>query len=353
MARFFNKRSQKIGTAPGTPVFVGNKRLETSRMEALIYKEKGIETKEIDFEDYIKADGSEKLYWLNITGIHDVELIQKIALHYKLHILLVEDILNTTQRAKFEEYEDYMYLVLKMLHFDEKTESLESEQVSIVLFNDKLITFQEIPDDVFGPIRERLDKPQAKIRKRGMDYLAYALMDSIVDRYILIIEQFGDRIEMLEDNLLRHPEESHLNKINLYKREINFLRKTIRPVREMVIQFRKSEQDTVKKETVPYLADLEDHVTQATEAIEIYKDMLNDLLNTYNSSMNNKLNDILRVLTIFSVIFIPLTFLAGIYGTNFEYLPELNYKFAYPVFWGVLVIIAIGMIVYFKRKRWL
>ena len=354
MARFLKKRLEKKGTAPGTLVFVGTQKVEETQLEFVAYNANDIiESEKVRIDDLTKIQKPGYNGWLNVVGVHDARLVEQIGNHFGLHPLLQEDVLNTGQRPKFEEFSDHLFMVIKLLHFDKESELIESEQISLIVVKERLISFQEIPRDVFDPIRERLLRPTTKIRHRTSDYLAFAMLDAISDRYMEIIETFGERIERIEEELLRHPRKELLEKINLYKKEINFLRKTIRPVRELVSRFKRSDSDLIDDSTIPYLNDLEDHITHATEAIEIYKEMLNDQIDMYNSALNNKLNDIIRVLTIFSVVFIPLTFLAGIYGTNFEYLPELKYHYAYPIFWGVLIVVALAMIYFFKKRKWM
>ena len=353
MARFLTNRNEKIGTAPGSLVFVGEKRTDKVQLDFLSYDAETIFEKEIEnISEVAKLIDPKQVAWLNLVGLHDVATIEQVGGQFDIHPLQLEDILNTAQRPKFEETDANVFIQIRMLHLKEDN-TLYTEQLSMLLQNNLLISFQEIPQDVFDPLRERLFRPTTKIRHRKNDYLAFAMLDAVVEQYVFIIEKFGERIEQLEDQLLQKPQNTHLEQINLYKREINFLRKTVRPARELVSQFKRSDALLMQESTQPYLRDLEDQIVLATEAIELYKDMLNDLLNLYNSALNNRLNDILRVLTIFSVVFIPLTFLAGIYGTNFEHIPELHYKYAYPIFWVVLVLVALGMVWYFKRKKWL
>lgn len=354
MARFLKKQNTKLGAAPGALVFVGKQRVEKVNTNVLIYNSK--EVKEFKKYQLREANFSEYpnyIKWYNIVGLHKSDIINQYGIQFKIHNLTQEDILNTSQRPKFEEHEEYLFIVLKVLHFDTKLEAIDTEQISFIITTDTLITFQEIEEDVFNPIRDRLLRPTTKIRHRNSDYLAFALLDTIIDHYIFVIERFGEGIEKLENELLDKPTNEHLQKIHAYKKEINFLRKTIRPVRELISSFIKSESELINEDTFPFLKDLDDHIIQATEAIEIYKDMLNDQLDIYNSAIGNKLNDIMRVLTIFSVVFIPLTFLAGIYGTNFEYLPELKFRYAYPIFWIVMIVVAVGMIAFFKKRKWL
>jgi magnesium transporter len=342
-----------MGTAPGSLIFVGDRKEDHPIIDAIAYNPESTKTYEhIEVADLkgIQSDGT--VCWINLTGLHDPLVIENIGKVFDLHALMLEDILNTYQRPKYEEFDNCIYLVLKMLQYDTQNTSVGAEQVSIIIGNNWLFTFQEKEGDVFDPVRNRLIRPTTKIRHRNSDYLAFALIDTIVDQYVHITEQIGEKIELLEQSLLKAPAPEHLDEIDLYKREINYLRKTIRPVIEMVTQYKKSESELIDEKTLPYLSDLEDHVVQAAEAIEIYREMLNDQLDIYNAGLSNRLNDIIRVLTIFSVVFIPLTFLAGIYGTNFKYLPELEFQYAYPIFWGVLIVLALGMITYFKIKKW-
>ncbi|MEM6831603.1 MAG: magnesium/cobalt transporter CorA [Bacteroidota bacterium] len=354
MARFLKKRTEELGKAPGSLVFVGEKKIEKTQIEVIQFNSEQIEVhKDPTMADLENFKSSSDISWIRVSGIHDTEVVRKIGEVFDLHILLLEDISNTDQRPKYEEFDHHLFLVLKILGERTETQEVISEQFSLVVGKEYLITFQEAHTDVFKGVRDRLLRPTTKIRHRKSDYLAYALMDAIADRYILIIERFGEQVESLEQALIANANSSHLAKLYEYKREINFLRKTIRPVRELVIGYKNSESDLIADPTISYIKDLEDHIVHATEAVETYQVMLNEQLNLYQSITNNRLNDILRVLTIFSVVFIPLTFLAGIYGMNFKYLPELNYRYAYPMFWATLILIAALMMGYFKRKKWL
>lgn len=354
MARFIINNAEQVGRAPGSLIFVGDQKVDKPALEAIEFDPNTAHAiHEVELSQIPEIKQNEHVSWLDITGLHDTSIIQRVGEVFDLHLLIQEDILNTGQRPKCEEYDNCIFLVLKMLRIDKDNGHITAEQLSMVVGHNYLLSFQEEHEDVFEAVRERLLRPTTKIRQRKSDYLAYALMDAVVDKYILIIEQFGDKIEQLEHELITAAKPSHLEKIYNYKREINFLRKTVRPVRELVMEYKTAESDLIEERTMSYIKDLEDHVMYATEAIETYQVMLNDQLNLYQSTINNRLNDILRVLTIFSVVFIPLTFLAGIYGMNFKYLPELEYRYAYPTFWAVLIGITAIMLGYFKRKRWL
>jgi magnesium transporter len=354
MARFFKKREEIKGLSPGSLIFIGNQKVDNIRIRVIDYD--GSQLKEDELKD-IAAGAAFKqtntVTWINIDGLHDHTVMKAIGQTFDLHPLLLEDIMNTGQRPKFEEFENCLFLVLKMLRYDKEKKMIYAEQLSLVLGDTFLLTFQEQPGDVFEPVRERIRKQKARIRASGIDYLAYALLDTVVDNYIFIIERLGEQIEDIEEEVLEKAEPAVMEKINAFRREMNFLRKSVRPAREAIIQLSKLDSELINDQTAPFLKDLQDLITQASEAIDTYRDMLSDQLNLYNSVVGNRMNDIMKVLTIFAAIFIPLTFIAGIYGTNFEYLPELKFKYSYFFFWGILLSVAGVMLLYFKKKKWL
>ena len=353
MARFLKKREQNRGQSPGALIFIGNQKVESVQTRVIDYDAVNMTEHELlDIKDGSHFKKTETVTWLNINGLHDTEIIKDVGMAFELHPLVMEDILNTGQRPKIEEFDSYIFIVLKMILFDKKTEMIVNEQLSIILGDNFLLTFQEQPGDVFDPVRERIRKQKSRIRGSGTDYLAYALLDTVVDNYIYIIELIGEKIEDLEEVILSGDDTSVMEKINSFKREINYLRKSIRPAREAILHLSRIDSDLIHENTIPFLKDLQDLISQATEAIDTYRDLLTDQLNIYNSVMANKMNDIMKVLTIFAAIFIPLTFIAGIYGTNFEYLPELHYKYSYFIFWAILIGLAGSLLIYFKRKRW-
>ena len=356
MARFIKKQDGNKGHSPEALTFIGARRLDEPVIEVFDYKQNQL--RQMDPADVHQLEAFKNVdcvSWINIDGLHDVEFIKKVGEIFDLHLLLLEDILDTSQRANFEEFDNCLFIVLKMLSCPKGQDQIEVEHISLVVSENYLLSFQEgITGDVFNPIRERMSRPTSKIRTNGTHYLAYSLLDVIIDNYIDIIERFGEKIEKLERKLMENQSSTEiLQEINNYKIEINFLRKTIRPVRELAILFAKSDSELIDETMRPYLKNLVDHTSHATESIETYQIMLNDQLNIYQTSISNKLNEILRVLTVFSVIFIPLTFIAGVYGTNFEYLPELKMKYAYPMFWALMVTIVGIMLYLFKRKKWL
>ena len=354
MARFFKKREEIKGLSPGSLVFIGNKKVENIRIRVIDYD--GNQLKEDELKDI--AEGAEfkrtnTVTWINVDGLHDLSLMKEIGSTFDLHPLLMEDVLNTGQRPKLEEFENCIFLVLKMLRYDSKKQMISSEQLSMVLGDSFLLTFQEQPGDVFDPVRERIRKQKARIRASGIDYLAYALLDCVVENYVSIIERLGEQIEDIEEEVLAKAEPAVMEKISAFKHEMNFIRKSVRPAREAVIQLSKLDSELINEQTIPFLKDLLDLITQAAEAIDTYRDMLSDQLNLYNSVIANRMNDVMKILTIFAAIFIPLTFIAGIYGTNFEYLPEIKFKYSYFIFWGVMLAVAAVMLIFFKKKKWL
>jgi len=353
MARFLKNREQVKGRSPGSLIFVGTQKVDKVNIRLINYDNHHLIDEELlDIKDAAQYKTTETVTWINIHGLHDEQFIGDAGRVFDLHPLVTEDILNTGQRPKIDDYDSYIFIVLKMIRFDKQTRMIVNEQLGIVLADRFVLTFQEQPGDVFEPVRERIRRHKSRIRGSGTDYLAFTLMDTVVENYISVIEHLGEKIEDLEEDILSGHDTAVMEKIHLFKRETNYLRKSIRPAKEAVFQMAKLESSLIHDKTLPFLKDLEDLITHATEAIDTYRDLLTDQLNIYNSVVANKMNDIMKVLTIFAAIFIPLTFIAGIYGTNFEYLPELKYKYSYFIFWGVLIAIAGASLCYFKKKRW-
>jgi magnesium transporter len=354
MARFYKNREANKGLAPGSLVFIGNKKMENIRIRVIDFDKDNLNEQELkDIMQGAKYKETNTVTWINIDGLHDLEAIKNVGKAFDLHPLLLEDILNTGQRPKMEEFDNCLFIVLKMLRYDEEKQIIHAEQLSMILGHTFLITFQERVGDVFEPVRERIRKQKGRIRAAGIDYLAYALLDTVVDNYIYLISRFGEKIEDIEVGILEDASANTLKNINNYKRELSYMRKSTRPTKEFISKLPRLESDFIREETKPFLNDLHDLITQATDAIDLYTEMLSDQLNIYNSSISNKMNDVMKILTIFAAIFIPLTFIAGIYGTNFEYLPELHFKYSYYIFWGFMITVAIGMLIFFKRKGWL
>ena len=353
MARFFKKRSQSKGLAPGQLVFIGEKKVDELQVHLFDYDADHLVDKELA-EGLPKEDiDTPSVSWINVNGLHDTDGIRSIGEVLELHPLLLEDVLNTGQRPKLELYGDVIFIVLKMLRFDKELGLVVAEQLSVVIGKTFVATFQEQPGDVFDPVRNRIRNNQGRIRISGADYLAFALLDTVVDNYVEIVERLGSHVEDVELNVLGDPTPETLAEITRLKREITFIRKAVRPAKEAMLHFAKLDIETIAPTTLPFIKELHDNTIQASDAIEIYREMLSDALGTYNTVVSNKMNDIMKVLTIFSAVFIPLTFIAGIYGTNFEYLPELKYRYSYFIFWGVMVVVAAALLAYFRKRRWL
>jgi magnesium transporter len=291
--------------------------------------------------------------WINVDSLHQVEILEKLGECYGLHPLVLEDILNTDQRPKMEDYGEYIYIVLKDLDYPDKINQIESEQISLILGPNFVFSFQEREGDTFNPIRERIRNNKGRIRKLGADYLAYNLLDSTVDNYFIILEKLGEKIELLEEKLVTHPTSEMLQGIHHLKREMILLRKVVWPLREVISGLIRAESSLVQESTKVYLRDIYDHTIQTIDTIETYRDMVSSMLDIYLSSVSNRLNSVMKVLTIIATIFMPLTFIAGIYGMNFKYMPELEWRWGYPVIWFVFVLIGISMLIYFKKKKWL
>ena len=354
MARYFKKRSENKGLPPGSLVFIGQKKVDHPSIECISFSpEKLNEPVSLDIGE-LPLSQENMIEWYNIIGLDDVSFMGKVRDRLKIHPLFMEDIMNTGQRAKFEELDDTIFISAKMLQYDEEQTKVTAEQVSFIVKDTLLVSFQEAPGDTFEAVRQRLQTSNSNIRRLGTDYLAYALLDSIVDNYIYLIESMGEKIDNLELEVIDHPEDETLQKINSFKRELHFIIKVIRPVRDLMLNLLRSSTPLIHKDDVlPYYRDLYDLVVHAVESVDAYRVVLTDYLQLYHSSMSTRMNDIMRILTIFSAIFIPLSFFAGVYGTNFENFPELQYEYAYFIWWGVVIMIALGMLWFFKRKGWL
>ncbi len=292
--------------------------------------------------------------WINIDGLRQVDILEKLGACYGIHPLVLEDIL-TDQRPKIEDYESYIFIVLKMVYYDEKKEvdTIDFDQVSLIFGPNFVISFKEKEVDVFDPMRERLRMGKGRIRRLGTDYLAYSMIDAIVDHYFIIMEKLGERFEDIEDAVVANPDPSTLPEIYNLKRDMLFLRKSVWPLREAISKMQRLDSPLISEATKIYLRDVYDHTIQVIENIETFRDMSASLLETYLSSLSNRLNEIMKVLTIISTIFIPLTFITGIYGMNFDYMPELRASWGYPVVVAILLAAAFTMLIYFKRKGWL
>ncbi len=353
MANMEGKRSGKTGRESGSLVHVGERKVESARITIIDYDaEKFLEKEAGTPEECFEFRDTATVTWINIDGVHDAEVIDKLGGRFGLHPLILEDIMNTDQRPKFEDLGDALYVVLRMIDFDGKGPKIESEQLSLVVGPNFVLSFQERPGDMFDPVRERIRKGKGRIRKLGPDYLAYALMDSVVDQYFVVLEKLGERIETLEEELIADPRTSTLHEIHGLKRETLFLRKSIWPVREVIAGLERAESALIKESTGIFLRDVYDHTIQVVDNVETFRDMLSNMLETYLSSLSNRMNQVMKVLTIIATIFIPLTFIAGVYGMNFKNMPELEWRWGYAFIWIVMIAAGAAMVVYFKRKKW-
>jgi len=348
------KSTNALNKAPGTVAYVGRKESAEIKIEVIDYSKVNYDRFVFDnVEATFKFENEENITWINVDGLSNTAEIEKLGKFYKLHPLIIEDIVNTNQRPKIDEYQDYLFIVAKMLYHKEDG-ILEHEHISIVIGKDYVLTFQEADGDVFDAVRERLTNDKGRLRNNGPDYLVFALLDSIIDNYFVVIEEISDKIETLEEQLFTaQPNDDITFEIQELKRTVLRIRRAVFPLREVIGRLEKIDSTLIQEKTLNYIRDLYDHIIQVSENIEIYREMTWGLMDMYMTTISNKMNEVMKVLTIMASIFIPLTFMAGIYGMNFEYMPELQWKYSYFVLWGFMILVFLGMILYFKRKRWL
>lgn len=341
---------KKAGQPPGSLIYSGKSKEHTPRIHIIDYN------KETFFEEYIQnVEDCEKYFhtntitWINITGIHNSNIVEKFGTQFKLHSLVMEDILHPQQRPKMEEYEDHLFLVVRAI--DNK--NFQGKQISFVLTNKVLLTFQEDEQDIFDPIRERLRNSKGRIRNLDIDYLLYAFLDAMVDNFFLVLEDLGENITNLEEKVIKDSSPRNMREIHNIKTNLILIRKSIFPAREIINSLLRDDKKYIKKETVPFLRDLYDHIIQVMDSVETYRDTMSGMMDLYLSSVSNRTNEIMKVLTLFASIFIPLTFVTGIYGMNFDILPELHWRHGYLFFWFIIMGLLGGMIIYFRKKNWL
>jgi len=352
MARFLKSRAKAKGAAPGSLIFMGRQKMDDIRIRLFKYDEK--ETLELEpktIEEAFKAIDNKKMNWLNIDGLHDTSIIQKISKQFDISSLILENVLNTGQRAKFFEDKNSIAIISKAVYYHVEKNKINVEQISFILLDNLVISFQEEVGDHFNPVRERIRTGIGKIRKSSADYLVYALIDSLVDNYLINMEVMGEKIEALE-NKLDNPNKELSALLYQYKTEVSYFRKTLKPLKEVLTRLLRSKPGIIHDENNVFFQELYDLTEQSIEAVENYYSMTNDLINYYNTSVSNKANEVMKVLTIFASIFIPLTFIAGIYGTNFEYVPELQFKNAYFIMWGFMFTVAGIMLYFFRKNKW-
>lgn len=354
MARFLKKQDKKMGHPPGTLIFVGQQKIDQPRLRIIDFDSRILRDEFIESVEQLPACiHTSSTTWLNIDGLHVPELMTSIGSIFNISSLVLEDILNTGQRPKLEDLTDAIFISLKMLSYDDAQNKVHSEQLSIVLLQGCLLTFQEQPGDVFEPVRDRIRRKSGRVRTLGADYLLYTLFDCVFENYLKVIEAMGEQIEDFDKEILDNPTQDLLEKINTYKLEMAYIRKAVRPAKELILKLVKIDSQLVDPDIKPFLRDLIDMSEQTVDAVEVYREMLNGHLNIYNMAITNRLNDVMKFLTIFATIFIPLSFLAGVYGMNFEVMPELHYKHGYYLLLSIMGAVAFGMLFYFKKKKWL
>ena len=348
------KKSQTIGLSPGSLIHLGERREEKIKLSIIDYDPENLNVRELrSVEEAYSFRESSTVSWLNIAGLHDTDSLQKIGNHFGIHPLVMEDVLNTGHQPKSEIYDNYLFFIIKMITYKDEKKRLEYEQVSLVLGENFLISFQEKDGDLFNPVRQRIETTKGRLRRQGADYLLYALLDVIVDNYYLVLEKLATNIEDLEARALTEPEKELVHEIQILKSEVVLLRKSVWPLREAIDDMMVEDSSLITSFTLPYLHDLYDHTIHVIDTIETFRDMISGLMDVYLSSLSIRMNDIMKVLTIIATIFIPLTFIAGIYGMNFANMPELNWSLGYPLIWLIMLATSGALLLYFKKKGWI
>ncbi len=352
---FLKKRRHRAGLPPGTLVSAEDDEARPpAALSVIEYDADRVEERALDgVADALPLRDTAAVSWINIVGVHDVEAVRTLGEHFGLHPLVLEDIASTGQRPKMEEHEDYLFLLLKMLTYDEERRALHDEQVSLIVGRTWVLCFQEAPGDVFDPVRRRIRDGRGRLRTHGASYLAYALVDVIVDHYFIVLEGFGTQAEDLEDQILGQPDSALQTELNALRRNLVLMRRAVWPLREMMTALEKSTSPLLEAEIRPFLRDTYDHVVQVIDLAESLREMLNGLHDLYMSTLSNRMNEIVKVLTIISTLFIPITFIAGLYGMNFAYMPELGYRYAYPTTLALMLAIAVALLFYFRKKGWI
>jgi magnesium transporter len=354
--RLVKKSLKKIGASPGTLMHIGEQRMEQVGIQAIGYDAEQLQELPIRPEDAARScllRGKPAVTWINIDGLHQVDVIETVGKCFDLHPLVMEDILETEHRPKFEDYETCLFLVLKRLHYEEAKTEIRTEQVSLILGGDFVLSFHEGSSDIFDGVRDRIRNSRGKIRRMGADYLAYALLDSVVDSYFGVLEKLGDRIELMEEELVTAPSPATLRQIHHLKREMILLRKSVWPLREVISALQRGDSTLIRETTGIFLRDVYDHTIQVIDTVETFRDLLAGMLDLYLSSVSNRLNEVMKVLTIIATIFIPLTFLAGVWGMNFDFMPELRWRWGYAFAWGVMLASAGCFYLFFRKHKWL
>ncbi len=346
------KRPRKHGLPPGTLVFTGDRHADAAEVALVQYSDE-VATHNAAQNAVPVAKEGPFITWFDLRGLHNVPVIEQLGQQYNVHPLVLEDLLDTQQRPKFEDYDNGIFIIAQALTFDEETRSIQTEQIGIFAGEGFVLSFQEKPDDTFASVRDRILNGGGRIRKRGADYLVYALLDTIVDHYYIVLDKLEEVIDAQEHEVLTNPGEMSKGNIHQLKLQVLSLRKSVHPLREALNSFSRSESTFVQESTRVYIRDIYDHTIQIIDSIESWRDILNGLFDLYLSQLSFRMNNVIQVLTIISTIFIPLTFLAGVYGMNFDNMPELHWKYGYFMVWGVMVFVALGLLYLFRRRKWL
>lgn len=353
MTHFGKYRRKPVGSSPGTVMYLGEERSDPIVITHIRYDSQGVSGPvQVKSADVRPAPGENAISWYTIDGVHDTETLRVIGENFQLHPLVIEDIANTGQRPKIEDFESYIFIAMKMITYDSEVKELVAEHVSIILGRGFVLAFLEDEGDVFEPIRARIKAGKGKIRKLGADYLAYALMDAVIDNYFEVLEDIGEQIEEVEDEVVHAPSVKTLHTVHSLKRELIYLRRAVWPMREIANSLLRDESDLVSNETRVYLRDLYDHTVHVMDTVETLRDIVAGMLDVYLSSVSNKLNQVMKVLTVMSSVFIPLTFVAGVYGMNFQYMPELQWHYGYPTVMGGMALVAAALLIAFRKRGW-
>ncbi|MDD5269322.1 MAG: magnesium/cobalt transporter CorA [Methylococcales bacterium] len=354
MSESLSLASEKSGLPPGSLVHVGEVHAHEHKITVVNYNKTYVKKHTIQsIEELLPYKTTDTITWVIVDGLKDVSIIDAIGHYFDIHPLVLEDILNTHQRPKFDEFNDYLFIVVKAISLRSEEFNVEYEQISVLILNNFVFTFMEKPDTLFDPILNRLENNKSQIRNLGSDYLAYMIMDTVVDEYFALQDALDDLIESVEDSLLSDPSSQTLATIQKIKRELIFLRRSVSPLRELLAAIHRSESPLLNEKTKRYFGDIYDHAIRIIEAMESYRDLIAGMLDIYLSSVSNKMNETMKILTVFASIFIPLTFIAGVYGMNFEYMPELKWRWSYPVIWVFFIVVSVFLLRFFKKKNWL
>ncbi len=353
MNRFFRK-PKTIGQAPGSLLHPEQVSQEEIRISLIRYNpERTSEERLVErLSDCLPLDSQDTVSWININGNQQIDILEELGSLFSIHPLVLEDIHNTIQRPKLEDYDQYLFIEMNMLSWNSNSAQIDAEQISLLLGEKYLITFQEHEKDVFNPVRKRIREGKSRLTCNGPDFLAYSLIDAVVDQFFIILENIGEQIETLEDELVADPDPDTLHAIHDLKKELIFLRKSVWPLREVISALERGDSHFFQEPTLIYLRDVYDHVIQIIDTVETFREMASGMLDIYLSSVSNRMNEVMKVLTMIATIFIPLSFIVGLYGMNFQYMPELGWHWGYFMVWGVILAVVAGMVIYFRRKKW-